>query len=530
MIAQFLPYQSTGMFSKLVLDYLNESPEVQPFYEHSVTLEGLHAAIENRKAYPTNRNLIASIFEASYLEDASSKQLENIQLLKSINTFTVCTAHQPNIFTGYLYFIYKIFHSIRLAEELKSSFPQYDFVPVYYMGSEDNDLEELGQVKVDGVKMVWKTKQTGAVGRMKVDKSLLQIISQIEQQLCIFPHGDALNSMLRDSYREGTTIAASTSRLVNHLFASYGLLVLNADEPSLKKSMLDVFKDDLLNHNPQQLVTKSINQLEKNYKVQVNPREINLFYLKDAQRERIIFHNNIFTTESNLFHFSEDEILVELMAYPERFSPNVVLRGLYQETILPNIAFIGGGAETAYWLELKELFTHYQVPFPVLILRNSFLIASKEQSNQLNNIGFNLEDLFQSDFELMNQLVHKYSENSTELLPELTSVKTIFDDIKTKAGKVDNTLLAHIEALQTQLNKKLVGVEKKLMRAEKKKFETLQNKLQKLKNQLFPNNSLQERQDNFMYFYAKFGKSFLDEIYHHSPAIRQEFGILIQDQ
>jgi uncharacterized protein YllA (UPF0747 family) len=252
--------------------------------------------------------------------------------------------------------------------------------------------------------------------------------------------------------------------------------------------------------------------------------------LKDAQRERIIFHNNIFTTESNLFHFSEDEILVELMAYPERFSPNVVLRGLYQETILPNIAFIGGGAETAYWLELKELFTHYQVPFPVLILRNSFLIASKEQSNQLNNIGFNLEDLFQSDFELMNQLVHKYSENSTELLPELASVKTIFDDIKTKAGNVDKTLLAHIEALQTQLNKKLVGVEKKLMRAEKKKFETLQNKLQKVKNQLFPNNSLQERQDNFMYFYAKFGKSFLDEIYHHSPAIRQEFGILIQDQ
>ena len=529
MIAHFLPYQSTGMFSKLVLDYLNESHNVQPFYTHSVSLEGLKNAIENRKAYSTNRNLIASIFESAYIQDGSSKQLENIELLKSPHTFTICTAHQPNIFTGYLYFVYKIFHAIRLAEELKNSFPQYDFVPVYYMGSEDNDLEELGQVKVDGVKMVWKTKQTGAVGRMKVDKSLLQIISQIEQQLCIFPHGDALNSMLRDSYREGTTIAASTSRLVNHLFASYGLFVLNADEPSLKKSMHSVFKDDLLNHTPQQLVSTTIEELQKYYKVQVNPREINLFYLKDAQRERIIFHNNVYTTESNLFHFSEEEILVELMAYPERFSPNVVLRGLYQETILPNIAFIGGGAETAYWLELKELFSNYQVPYPVLVLRNSFLIASKEQNDQLKNIGFDLEELFQSDFELMNQLVRKYSENATELEAEKASIKSIFETIQQKAGNIDNTLLAHIEALQTQLNKKLVGVEKKLMRAEKKKFETLQNKLQKVKNQLFPSNSLQERQENFMYFYAKFGKSFLDEIYHHSPAIRQEFVILIQD-
>jgi bacillithiol biosynthesis cysteine-adding enzyme BshC len=529
MIAHFLPYQSTGMFSKLVLDYLNESHNVQPFYTYSVSLEGLKNAIENRKAYPTNRNMIASIFESAYIQDGSSKQLENIELLKSPNTFTICTAHQPNIFTGYLYFVYKIFHAIRLAEELKNTFPQYDFVPVYYMGSEDNDLEELGQVKVDGVKMVWQTKQTGAVGRMKVDKSLLQIIAQIEQQLCIFPHGITLNSILRDSYREGSTIAESTSRLVNHLFANYGLLVLNADEPSLKKSMLDVFKDDLLNHKPQQLVSKTIAQLEKNYKVQVNPREINLFYLKDAQRERIIFHNNIFTTESNLFHFSEDEILVELMAYPERFSPNVVLRGLYQETILPNIAFIGGGAETAYWLELKELFIHYQVPFPVLVLRNSFLIASKEQSNQLNNMGFNLSDLFQSEFDLMNQLVRKYSENSTELESEITSIKVIFDNIQSKAIKIDKTLLAHIDALQIQLNKKLVSVEKKMLRAEKKKFETMQNKLKKIKNQLFPNNSLQERQDNFMYFYAKFGKSLLDEIYHHSPGIRQEFGILIQD-
>lgn len=529
MIAQFLPYQRTGMFSTLVLDYLNQSPNVQPFYAHSVSMEGLDAAIQERKKFPTNRNLLTAAFTEAYNQNSSAKQLENIKLLQSPDCFTVCTAHQPNIFTGYLYFIYKILHTIKLAKDLASAFPQYTFVPIFYMGSEDNDLEELGQVKVDGVKMVWKTKQTGAVGRMQVDKALLQIISQIEQQLCILPQGAALNTILRDSYREGSTIGESTFRLVNHLFAEYGLLVLNADLASLKTTMLTVFKDDLVTNTPHQLVSNTISSLGEKYKVQVNPREINLFYLKDENRERIIFQNNHFTTESNLFHFSEVEILAELEAFPERFSPNVVLRGLYQETILPNIAFIGGGAEIAYWLELKSLFTHYKVPFPVLLLRNSFLIANKEQIDQWLALGLTIENLFQSEFEIMNQLVRKHSNLSIDIIPELATVESAFRAMQAKAAAIDATLQTHIEALLTQLNKKLNGVEKKMMRAEKRKFEEQKLRIQKLKGQLFPNNSLQERQDNFMYFYAKYGKNFLNGIYLQSPSLLQEFGVLIQD-
>jgi bacillithiol biosynthesis cysteine-adding enzyme BshC len=316
---------------------------------------------------------------------------------------------------------------------------------------------------------------------------------------------------------------------VNHLFAEYGLLVLNADLASLKTTMLTVFKDDLLTNTPHQLVSNTISSLGEKYKVQVNPREINLFYLKYENRERIIFQNNHFTTESNLFHFSEVEILAELEAFPERFSPNVVLRGLYQETILPNIAFIGGGAEIAYWLELKSLFTHYKVPFPVLLLRNSFLIANKEQINQWLALGLTIENLFQSEFEIMNQLVRKHSNLSIDIIPELATVESAFRAMQAKAAAIDATLQTHIEALLTQLNKKLNGVEKKMMRAEKRKFEEQKLRIQKLKGQLFPNNSLQERQDNFMYFYAKYGKIFLDGIYLQSPSLLQEFGVLIQD-
>jgi bacillithiol biosynthesis cysteine-adding enzyme BshC len=346
---RFLPYEKTKLFSSLVLDYLRDAPEIRSLYSYRPDREGFSKAMADRKKFPTNRNLIHRVLCEAYSEGASREQELNIESLLSPDTFTICTAHQPNIFTGYLYFIYKIIHAIKLAEELKETFPQSHFVPVYYMGSEDNDLEELGQIKLGGVKLEWKTNQTGAVGRMKVDRDILRMLNEIEGQLGVQPFGLELMSVLRDCYREGVTIAESTFRLVNHLFASYGLLVIQADNASLKNIMRPVFEEDLFLHKPHELVSKTGELLHEKYKVQVNPREINLFYLVDDTRERITGNAVNFSVDPINLKFTKEQLIEELRQNPERFSPNVVLRGLYQETILPDIAFIGGGAEIAYW-------------------------------------------------------------------------------------------------------------------------------------------------------------------------------------
>lgn len=157
--ASVLPYEQTGAFSGLVIDYLNAAPSLQSMFHSAPTVDGLKEAINQRKAHPVNRPLLQEVFKDLYRAQASPKQQENILSLLDENTFTICTAHQPNIFSGYLYFVYKILHVIRIAETMKTAMPDLHFVPVYYIGSEDNDLEELGQVKVDGVKMVWQTKQ-----------------------------------------------------------------------------------------------------------------------------------------------------------------------------------------------------------------------------------------------------------------------------------------------------------------------------------------------------------------------------------
>ncbi len=524
--SRFMPYERTGLFSGLIVDYLNNQESVRSFYSHPPDLEGIKSAIAERTAFDTDRTLLCEVFSNLYRGKAADLQQLHMQQLASSSTFTICTAHQPNIFTGYLYFVYKILHTIRLAAYLKEELPQYNFVPVYYMGSEDNDLEELGQVKVEGVKMEWKTKQQGAVGRMKVDKPLLQLIAQLEGLLGIHPHGQELISILRDSYQEGTDIADATFRMVNHLFSSFGLLVLIADDPRLKKKMSAVFTEDLFSHVPHKLVKQSGEALQSHYKVQVNPREINLFYLGQGIRERIVEDAGGFKVEHTEIRFTQDEIRKELEARPERFSPNVILRALYQETILPDVAFIGGGAEVAYWLEMKLLFNQYAVPFPVLILRNSFLVGSKEQEEKLSNFGFTLEDLFLPEFDLIDKYVRANSTHILDVQDETASATKLFDGFKLKAAAIDHTLVQHMEALHTRLQKQINEAGKKMLRAEKRKFDIQRNQLSKLKGQLFPNASLQERVDNFMPYYARYGKNFINALYEHSPALDQAFIIL----
>jgi bacillithiol biosynthesis cysteine-adding enzyme BshC len=379
-IATRLPYRQTNSFSKTVLDYLDHTEGLKPFYAHPPTVQGIKKAIDARKQFATNRELLVRELKKQYGGiEVSDKVKQNIEALLSKDTFTITTAHQNNIFTGPLYFIYKIIHAIKLADHLKTSLPSYNFVPVFYIGSEDADLDELNHIHLGGEKLTWNTKQTGAVGRMKVDKELVKLIGQMEGQLLVLPNGNEIIFSLKKYYKEGTTIEEATFRFVNSLFADYGLIVLLPDNTVLKKQMTKLFEDDLLNQTASGIVEKTAGRLDAaGYKVQASPREINLFYLLNDKRERIERGNSEWSIVNGGNKFTKEALLSELEQNPERFSPNVILRGLYQETILPNIAFIGGGGETAYWLQLKDLFEHYKrngnqpLPNLDLLLKISF--------------------------------------------------------------------------------------------------------------------------------------------------------------
>ena len=522
----YTSYKSTNFFSKIVVDYLSQATSLQPFYKHLPNKDGILNAIAERKSFNTDRQLLLDYFKQQYGDAASIQQQKNIELLSSGNCFTITTAHQPNIFTGPLYFIYKILHAVKLAQELNIELSDYNFVPVYYMGSEDADLDELGNITIQEKKITWNTQQTGAVGRMKVDKSFLQLIHEIESQIGVNEFGNELSSIFKQCYTFNKTIQQATFELVNILFAEYGLLVLIPDNVDLKKAFIPTVTKELQEQFSRKEVDKTNEEFGKHYKIQAAGRELNLFYLMNDRRERIEKVEQHFIVQNLEINFSLDEILSELNNHPERFSANVILRPVFQETILPNIVFIGGGGELAYWLQLKKVFENAAVPYPVLVLRNSFLFYNTVQENKLQKMGYEIKNTFLSTEELFVDLVKKQSQHNLSLQEQIEQVSMFYQQLEKQSASIDITLVAHTQAIAKKAIKKIEALEKKLLRAEKRKFADQKNQLEIIKKDLFPNNSLQERVENLSYLYSIFGKKIIEMVLSSSKGLSQEFGFI----
>lgn len=523
-----IPYRETNFYSSLVLDFLDQHPGLRNFYSHPGSLEGIRSCLAQRRQSQTDRQLLVDRMTAQYADISLPERAQkNLDRLRQDNCFTITTAHQNNIFSGPLYFAYKILHAIALAAELKNKIPECEFVPVFYMGSEDADLDELDHIYIGSDRYQWKTDQTGAVGRMKVDQGLLELIDRIEGQLGVYAHGSEWIKLLRDSYTSGRSIAEATFRLVHTLFAERGLLVLMPDDSFLKRSFSSLIKKELLEQFVAPLVQEQASALsDLGYKVQATPRDINLFYLQPNSRQRIEKRGAQWLVKGTSLVFTEEQLLAELAQHPERFSPNVLLRGLYQCSILPDVAFIGGGAEISYWLQQRKLFDAAKIPMPVLVLRNSFMLTDPAITSKLSLWGLGSAQLFESVDSILQQWAGEEGKLTRDLSSEKESLQQLYSDIKQRAGQLDPTLIAHVASLEKKSLKGLEGLEKKLWRSIKRKHVVQLNQLVQIKEQLFPQGVLQERHQHLGYFYARYGKALLDQLFVHSGGLAQDFTIL----
>ena len=223
--AEIIEYSQTNSFSKIVIDYLQTHPQLQKFYAHFPNVEGIKLAIADKQKQVVDRKALVSVLSRQYKTVAPSTAVQNnIDALLSNKTFTVTTAHQPNLFTGPLYFIYKILHTIKLAEQLSKTITECQFVPVFYMGSEDADIDELNHFTVEGKKYEWSTKQKGAVGRMIIDDAIIGLIDELHNQLSVHEFGNEWIDLLKQCYRIGSTIQQATFEMVNQLFGKWGLM------------------------------------------------------------------------------------------------------------------------------------------------------------------------------------------------------------------------------------------------------------------------------------------------------------------
>ena len=323
-----------------------------------------------------------------------------------------------------------------------------------------------------------------------------------------------------------STLTGATRYLANELFKEYGLVIVDADDVKLKQLFVPTVRNELMNQTSFTSVSKTIADFEKNYKVQVNPREINLFYMTDTLRERIIKDEDYYRVNDSEISFTEEEMMAELENHPERFSPNVIMRPLYQEIILPNLCYIGGGGEMAYWLELKDYFDAVQVSFPILLLRNSVQVVSEKQAKKLRNLNILHTEMFLKQHDLLAKKVMENSDIQFSFSDAQTLLEQQFAALQRVAEQTDVSFIGAVNAQQTKQLKGLKNLEKRLLRAEKRKNADLVNRIADLQNQLLPNQSLEERQRNFSEYYLEFGETFISSLKKSLQPLQLEFTIL----
>ena len=522
-----ISYQTSGYFSKLIQDYLDQKSELKPLYNHFPTLENFQKQITEKTANFDNNNripLVETLKKQYQNIEVSNSTKQNIELLALENTFTITTGHQLNLFSGPLYFLYKIISTINLTKELKAKYPSHNFVPIYWMATEDHDFEEINYFNFKGKKFRWNKESNGPVGRLSTE-GLAEFFEIYALELGSSTNANTLKKLFADAYLKHDNLADATRFLANSLFADYGLVILDADDAHLKRAFIPYVKEELEKQTSYKAVQETIEQLTA-YTVQVNPREINLFYIEDHLRERIIFENDKYFVNNTKISFSKEEIFKLLESNPEKFSPNVIMRPLYQEIILPNLCYIGGGGEIAYWLELKSFFDAVKITFPMLLVRNSVLLTTEKQVKKADQLNLSWKDLFTKQENLVNTITHKISTFPIDLTPQKDILKTQFQYLYELADQTDKSFSGAVKAQEIKQTKGLENLEKRLLKAQKRKLHNQLQRVIDLQCELFPNNSLQERQTNFSEFYLEKGVELVPLLVENLKPLEMNFNII----
>jgi bacillithiol biosynthesis cysteine-adding enzyme BshC len=531
MTKECISFKETGYFSELICDYLEQSDALKAFYNRLPHIDNFEEQIENKQSSfsSKNRTILVNVLKEQYADTNASKgTLLNIEALSKNNTFTITTGHQLNLFTGPLYFLYKIVSTINLTKELKQKFPTYSFVPIYWMATEDHDFEEINYFNFQSNKVQWSKESNGAVGELNTG-GLEKVFEAFSNTLGLGNNANKLRDLFASAYLKNNNLADATRYLANALFVDSGLVILDANEPELKRLFIPYIKDELANQSAFKLVNKTSKELasiKPSYSAQVTPREINLFYLDHGLRERFVFEEGKYKVLNTSISWSSSEINKVLVEHPERFSPNVIMRPLYQEVILPNLCYIGGGGELAYWLQLKAHFDAMHIDFPMLLLRNSVLIKTKKEFEKQHKLQLSDADLFLKQEELIQNKTKALSSIDIDFTKQKEYLKDQFIALYKLAEQTDKSFLGAVAAQERKQTKGLEHLEKRLMKAQKKKLKDQLDKIKTLQNALFPNQSLQERYTNFSELYLEYGEQLVPTLIENLKPLKGDFTLL----
>lgn len=490
--------------SNLLVDYLKGEEKVNEFVHFFNTPKDWDNMLSTKAFSEEKRKSLVQNLNEQYTRfNIHEAVKQNIELLNEPNAYTVTTGHQLCLLTGPLFFIYKIATTIKLAQEFKKNYPDKNFVPFYWLASEDHDFAEINHAYLFGKKITWEREAKGPVGQLTLE-TISPFIEKVKEILGTSENAESLNNLICKAYSYNT-LSEATLYLVNELFGKYGLVCLDANHQNLKKEFVPVLEKELSEQFSNSAVTLSNGLLlKKGYQPIVESKPINLFYVDDNIRERIEYTDQNFIVRNTDIKFTKHEIISLVKSNPEKFSPNVILRPLYQETILPNLAYVGGPSEIAYWMQFKKVFEAAELKMPVLVYRNSFYLIDKMMFEQWKEMGFNIEDFKKDEKELIKQYLDNQNLIPISFEKHINQLITVIEDIKKEAVLIDKTLINSINAEEQKFKNALLNIESKLNKVTRNKFDKQLNIIKRNKEKLFPAGSQQERVENLFPYLLKY--------------------------
>jgi bacillithiol biosynthesis cysteine-adding enzyme BshC len=493
-----VPRYNTPFFTDIANQLVYNQEKLVSFINRPFSIQNFKDQIGEKATYFNHekRNTLVKVLEEQYSGlDENCPVFRNIQLLKKQNTFTITTGHQLNIFTGPLYVILKILNVINLAEQLHIEYPECHFVPVHWLASEDHDFDEVNHTYLFGKKVLWDEYQGGSMGKYDLI-NWHELKNQLHQFFQNQP--DSLVHTIIDSF-EGENLAKATKNIIHFLFEKNGLVVLDADHHALKTEFATTMKKEVTDSFVVKEVANTNNNLiQQGIKPQAFARPINLFYTQKGLRNRLIPNENGQISIAGIGTFSKKEMLEMIDANPARFSPNVLMRPLYQETILPNLVYVGGGGEMAYWLQLKNVFQVANIPYPLIQVRVSTQIFDNKIIQKWKNLGFETKEIFESEMKLKKQFVDRNESSNGKIDQISNDYQNLATSLRALAKEKENeSLVSYIESEIVKIGKQMDTIFGKLEKNKKQRHEVSLKQIEDIIKKVFPEQGLIERKENF---------------------------------
>ncbi len=528
----YLNFADIPAQQNLFLDYLYEFDNVAKFYNKNFRDENTYYDhFEKLSNFNRDhRQNVANIILEQYKNDIPSKKTAvNIESLKKNNTIAVVTGQQLGLFGGPLYTLYKSITAIKLTASLKEKYHQFNFVPVFWLEGDDHDYDEVRTVGLidssnQSIKLSYDDGKLGEFNRgsvadIKFETEINNVFSEIEEKLRSTEFTPAILQKLKSFYSEGSTFSEAFRKLIFEIFDSYGLVILNPQDLKVKELLKPLFKKEIENFSEHSIsVLQRSAEVEDLYHAQVKIKPINLFTHIDGGRYSIEPGENEFRLKGKRLKYTKDELLNQIENYPENFSPNVLLRPICQDYLLPTGFYIGGPSEISYFAQVIPLYEKFGLEQPFIYPRAAATILEKNLDEIISKFNLNFSDLLLDEKELIEKVLSTISSfDLTNLFTEAENeVTKLMKSLERKLNEVDPTLPDLVEKTEGRMIQGLNQLKGKAEKAESLRFDSSIRQIKKVRNIVYPNDNLQERELNFYYLVNKYGweilKWLFDEI------------------